>query len=145
MIWTLRIECVWGWYLEEECVRIVEIASMSSLYDLHEVIQDVVDFGRDHPFEFYAGRNRKNRKLLFDDSSDWEHSSNVYTFTRLGKVYPLPKGLKLFYHFDFGDNWYFEITRSRKKPTEPQHGIKYPRLVHKLGPNPPQYGRHSEE
>ncbi len=83
MIWVLKIECIWERYLEEECVRIVEIDSKSSLDDLHEVIQDVVDFGRNHSFEFYAGRNRKNRKLLFDDSSDWKHTSNLYTIAHV--------------------------------------------------------------
>jgi len=145
MIWTLIIECVWGWYLEEEWVRIIALDSKSSLYDLHEIIQDLVEFDGDHPFEFYAGRNRKNRKLLFDDSSDWEDSSNAYTFTTIDEIYPLPNGLTLFYHFDFGDNWYFRIARSRKKPTEPQAGINYPRVIQEIGPNPLQYGDPTDE
>jgi hypothetical protein len=60
MIWTLRIECVFGHYLEEECIRTIEIESGSSLLDLHDTIQDVVDFDRDHLFEFFAGRNYRN-------------------------------------------------------------------------------------
>ncbi len=145
MIWTMRIECVWGWYLEEECIRVIEIDSKASLYDLHEVIQDTVEFDRDHPFEFYAGRNWKNRKLLFDEWFDRQGSLNVYASMSIEQIYPLPKGLRLFYHFDFGDNWYFDIRKSRKKPTESQAGIKYPRIVDKIGPNPRQYGQSSEE
>ena len=72
MIWTLRIECVWGWHLEEECVRVIEIDSESSLDDLHNAIQDAVDFDRDHPFEFTAGRSRRNRKVVFGTTDDWE-------------------------------------------------------------------------
>jgi hypothetical protein len=145
MIWTLKIECLWGWHLEDDCVRVVEIDAKSTLYDLHEAIQDAVHFDRDHPFEFYAGRNRKNRKLLFDETSPRKGSWNAYSGTTLDQVYPLPKGLRLFYHFDFGDNWYFAISRSRKKPSEPQAGIDYPRVVERIGPNPFQYGPPLEE
>ena len=50
MIYTLRVECVFGIYLEHECIRIMEFKEDASLYDLHNAIQDAVDFGRDHPF-----------------------------------------------------------------------------------------------
>ena len=145
MIWTLRIVCLWGWYLEDECIRTMEIDSKATLYDLHEAIQDAVDFDRDHPFEFYAGRNHKNRKLLFDEVSPRRGSTNVFSATTIDEVYPLPKGLRLFYHFDFGDNWYFGITRSRKKPTEAEAGVNYPRVIESVGPNPFQYGPPREE
>lgn len=144
MIWTLKIDCLWGWYLEDECVRVIEIDSRATLDDLHEAIQDAVEFSKDHPFEFYGGRNRKNRKLLFDGVAPRRGSMSVYSGTTLDQVYPLPKGLRLFYHFDFGDNWYFGISKSQKKPTEPITGIKYPRVVERIGPNPFQYGPPSD-
>ncbi len=81
MIWTLRIECVFGLYLEAECIRTIEIDSGSSLFDLHDTIQDVVDFDRDHLFEFFAGRNYRNRKVVFEDSFDWEESADTYAET----------------------------------------------------------------
>jgi hypothetical protein len=49
--------------------------------------------------------------------------------------------MKLYYHFDFGDDWYFETRRSRMKPKEPTPRIEYPRVVETLGQNPRQYGR----
>lgn len=57
----------------------------------------------------------------------------------LSRVYPLPKKCKLFYHYDFGDDWYFEIRKSRTKPVPPKPDVEYSRLVQKLGPNPDQY------
>jgi hypothetical protein len=39
--------------------------------------------------------------------------------------------------FDFGDNWTFEIRRQRKVK-EPEAGVKYPRVVKTIGPNPEQ-------
>lgn len=145
MIWELRIECISGLYLEAECIRTVEIDSRSSLFDLHDFIQDAIDFGRDHLFEFFAGRNPRNRKLVFGDSSDWEANADIYSEIRLEQVYPLPKSCKLYYHFDFGDNWYFEIRKGRKKPQEPQNGIRYPRIVESIGPAPQQYGTWEDE
>ena len=139
MIWTLRVECVRGSHLANECVRVIEISSKATLFDLHDAIQDAVDFDRDHLFEFFAGRHHRNRKVVFDDDFDWEASADAYGAITLDRVYPLPKGLKLIYHFDFGDDWYFAIRKSRKKPWEPEVRVQYPRVVEEIGPNLEQY------
>ena len=140
MIITLRVECVHGRYLYEECVRVIEIEEGASLLDLHPAIQDSVRFGYDHMFEFSAGRNHRHRKLVFTDGDDWEVEAETMGDATLEKVFPLPKRLKLYYHFDFGDDWYFEIRKSRKKPVPPVPRVKYPRVVERIGPNPKQYG-----
>jgi hypothetical protein len=89
MIYELTIECVFGLYLEEECIRVIEIDEESNLWDLKD-------------------------------------------------IYPLDKGMKLYYWFDFGDNWKFEIKKSRKK-IEKKDKVKYPIVVKKIGNNPTQY------
>lgn len=144
MIWTLVVECICGNYLEEECVRTIEVESKSSLYDLHSTIQGAVGFGQDHLFEFHAGRNYRNRKVVFDDLYDMAEGNDNYDFITLEQVYPLPKSCKLYYHFDFGDDWYFEIRKGRQKPQEPVTGVHYPRVVKSIGPNPSQYGDFDE-
>ena len=145
MIWTLKIECVWGMHLQEECIRLIEIDSGSSLLELHEAIQDAVDFDGDHLFEFFVGRNWRNRKVVFDDAIDWDESFETYSNITLDQVYPLEKSLKLYYHFDFGDDWHFEIRKGRRSPQKPEAGVTYPRLVEAIGPNPPQYGIYEED
>ncbi len=144
MIWTLRIACIGGMYFEEECVRTIEIDSQSSLTELHGAIQDAVDFDMDHPFEFTAGRHSRNRKIVFFDGDTWGEFLTGDCDTALDLVYPLPKSCKLYYHFDFGDDWYFEIRKSRKKPAEPEPGVKYPRVIEAVGPNPEQYPDNEE-
>ena len=144
MIWIIKIECEWGIYLEEECSRTIEVYDTTTLYDLHLIIQKVMKFGNDHLFEFFAGRNYRNRKLLLVDvedtwDCDFEASMQDYGKIQLCELYPLPKGLKLFYHFDFGDDWYFKIAKSRKKPRVPEQGVKYPRVIEENGPLPQQY------
>ena len=62
MIYTLTVSCVCGAYLREKCVRVIEMDENDSLYHLHEAIQDAVQFGRDHPFEFYAANSAFGRK-----------------------------------------------------------------------------------
>lgn len=80
-----------GMYLKHECVHKVEIDSEASLFDLHEVIQDAVSFGRDHLFEFFAGRNWRNRKVVFGDGYDLGGGFDTYASVRLEKIYPLIK------------------------------------------------------
>jgi len=115
MIWTLTIECIMGMYQQHDCVRVIEIESEASLLDLHDAIQAAVHFDRDHLFEFFGGRNWRNRKVVFEDSYDTGDLFDTYASIPLEDVYPLPKGCKLHYHFDFGDDWYFEVKKNRKK------------------------------
>jgi hypothetical protein len=145
MIWTLRIECIGGRYLDNECVRVLEIDSEASLMELHDAIQDAVGFDRDHLFEFFAGRSYRNRKLVFNDSFDGEQSFDRYGILTLEQLYPLPKSCKLYYHFDFGDDWYFEIGKFRRKPMVREPGVEYPRIIASIGQHPEQYGSWEEE
>jgi hypothetical protein len=126
---------VGGWYLQGECVRVIEIEPESSLFELRSAILNAVDFDTDHSYEFRAGRSPQNRKVVFDDTAD---------DISLDQVYPLPKSCKLYFHYDFGDDWCFEIRKSREKPHEPDPGVKYPRVVKAIGTNPIQYGESEE-
>ena len=139
MIWTLTIECIMGMYQRHDCVRVIEIESEASLLDLHDAIQAAVNFDRDHLFEFFGGRNWRNRKVVFEDSYDTGDLFDTYASIPLEDVYPLPKGCKLHYHFDFGDDWFFEVKKSRKQPKEPEKGVQYPRVIESVGPDPEQY------
>ena len=54
--------------------------------------------------------------------------------TKLNEVYPL-SGMKLYYLFDFGDDWLFQIKKSRKENLE-KKDTKYPVLIESSGVNP---------
>ena len=119
MIWTLKVQLLSGTYAEEECIRVMEIDSSTTLEDLHLVIQQAVDFNDDHMYEFFISRTARSQdKRRFNNMEgyDFEEDENVSDVT-LENLFPLEKGKKLFYMFDFGDNWLFQVTRSRKKPT----------------------------
>ena len=137
MIYTLTVTAVSGAYLEEECIRVLEIDDSATLEDLHFAIQQAVSFDNDHLYDFYAGRHYRNRQIRYSDDEDWETRESRFSRLKLSAVYPL-KRLKLYYWFDFGDDWIFEIRKARMvKPAE--SGRSYPRVIESHGPNPEQY------
>ena len=134
MIWILKVELLFGTYAEEAWSGLIEIEPSSTLEELHFAIIGAVNFENDHLYEFYVSRTERSRdRLRFD-----EESGKIYN-TTLESLYPLEKGRKLYYLFDYGDHWLFRITKSRKNPQEPKTGIKYPRLLSEVGKAPEQY------
>src|SRR5439155_23014749 len=92
MIYTLTITAVSGAYLEEECVRVLEIDERATLEDLHLAIQKAVSFDNDHQYDFYAGRHCRNRQIRYSDDEDWEARESDFTKLQLSDVYPLNGG-----------------------------------------------------
>lgn len=144
MIWTLRVKV---YQMQPECVRLIEIDSDDSFLELHEAIQAAVDFGNDHLFEFFIGRNPRNRAFPVGGERNWDTFDPFETYSRvpLIDVWPIPKGMKLFYHFDFGDDWLFQVTKTQHKNKTPEPGITYPRVIEIKGENPEQYPMWEEE
>ena len=91
MILTLTIECVWGVYLKEECIRVIEIDEKASLYDLHDAIQDAVNFGRDHPFEFFLANSSSPyaAKKWLTEKEEWEDKEDDFCRIRLMDIWPM--------------------------------------------------------
>src|SRR3990170_1001259 len=123
MIYTIKIKCVDGLYMQEPFERTVEIQSNSSLNTLHLYIQKLTDFDDDHCYDFFVGKNPRDclNCLIGDDEF---MSTAKKPMKTLEQVFPLTKGQKLFYWFDFGDDWKFEITLKDTKEKKP--GVKYP-------------------
>ena len=141
MIITLKIEGAYGSFDEESEIwyRMIEIESNSNLEDLHLCIQEAVNFKNDHLYEFFiANTVRSSEKIRFDDENQaiWDYL--------LYDLFPLSKHKKLFYLFDYGDSWYFRISKSRKKAKVKEPKVSYPRVVEKVGKNPEQYPDYEE-
>jgi hypothetical protein len=115
----------------------IEVPDVLSLFDFHLLIQQILSFDNDHLFDFFAGRNERNRKVLFSEDSGSPYEGGKYEDILLKDIYPL-KGLKLYYLFDYGDNWIFEIRKSRKK-VKPIQENTYPRVVSDNGVKLIQY------
>lgn len=138
-IYTLTIELPLFSRLacNHEWERVIEIPETYSLYDLHSYIQKIAEFDNDHLYIFFAGRSHKNKKVLYSDGPANPYDPGNYSNVSLNEVYPI-NGLKLYYIFDFGDNWIFEIRKSRKKKMS-QENVQYPRIIERTGNNPDQY------
>jgi Plasmid pRiA4b ORF-3-like protein len=124
MIITVKVTLLRGMYYENEWAAEIELDDSSTLDVLHEAIQDAAGFGNDHLFCFYLSRTDRSRtRQYFDDENGlvWEST--------LADMFPLPPKQSLFYLFDWGDEWVFKISPSRKKPHEGQKGKKYARVV----------------
>lgn len=115
---------------EEPWARTIEVKEDFTLQKLHKYIQKIVDFGDDHLYEFYVGKNPRNRAQIISKK------------TKLNEIYPMT-GYKLYYLFDFGDCWLFQIKKSRKKKTE-DNQKRYPILIESTGDNPEQYPDYEE-
>jgi hypothetical protein len=59
MIWTLKVELLFGTYAEEEWDGLIELESSSTLEELHFSIIDAVNFENDHLYEFYVSRTER--------------------------------------------------------------------------------------
>jgi len=93
-----------------------------------------LDFdGDDHLSGFYLANAWDSRKTwLIDEYDDtpWERT--------LEEIYPLPRLKKLYYLYDFGVSWIFEI-RKKGRGKAPVEGEDYPCVVHATGPQPLEY------
>ena len=111
--------------------REIEVKETMKLSSLHNFIQKTIEFDNDHMYEFYVGKNPRNRRAVVGKSRS------------LNKIFPLEE-MKLFYLFDFGDSWLFQISKKRKRKFYDET-VKYPRVISAKGENPPQYGDFEEE
>ncbi len=139
-IYTLNIGNIWDPAEDKNFWEAtIEVPDTLSLFELHLFIQNIVSFDNDHLYDFYAGRNYRNRKVVFSKEPGSPLEGGSYEGIRLKDIYPFEfKGLKLYYFFDYGDSWIFEIRKSRKRVKPIQDNI-YPRVVSHNGVKLIQY------
>ncbi len=137
-IWTLKIKLS---QTRSECLRVIEIDSNASFLQLHETIQDAVAFDNDHLFQFYLGRHPDQHALTIGGEPSYNGYNPVNRYRKISLLgtWPLPIGCKLYYLFDFGDRWLFQINKTRHKGKIPQPGVIYPQIIEARGKNPEQY------
>ena len=134
MILTLKTTLIRGLYCNGDWSANIELDESSTLEDLHYAIQKSVDFENDHLYCFFLSRTDRSRsREYFDDENGLIFSKT------LKDLFPLPAKQCLFYLFDWGDEWVFKISPSRKRPHEPVKRVKYPRIESESGTKPVQY------
>ena len=129
--------------------RTIQIRGDQTLAKLHEAIFDAFDRDDEHMYEFQVGGKRpmdpKARRYvlpmgneLFDD----QRPAGVVTRTTIDAL-GLKKGQAFGYWFDFGDDWWHQI--SVVAIHEGPDGGKYPRVTARTGESPPQYPDFDDE
>jgi tetratricopeptide (TPR) repeat protein len=112
--------------------RTLQVRSDQTFDQLADAIKGAFDLDDDHLYAFYIPQGRSKR-----DGEELED---------LGKPISsldLQVGSLLRYHFDFGDDWKYNIKV--KKVGEPDANEKYPKVIQKVGESPPQYSGDDEE
>jgi len=127
--------------------RRIAISGDHTLADLHDAIFNAFDRFDEHLYSFYftANPSSKSRSRL-RGAPEYTHphsqtGKNAAT-TRIKSLRLKPKD-KFEYLFDYGDDWWHEITLEEARPMET--GQTYPRVIAAQGDSPPQYPDMEEE
>jgi hypothetical protein len=143
-IFSLTIDCVAGPYLKEPYKFVLEIPDDAWLGDLEAWILDVVGFDDEHLSDFYIASSVYGKRTTITSDPESAEDHGGQTILCLSELFPLPKNKKLYYLYDYGRSWYFQISKMRKSGTR-LAGQEYPRLVSETGIKPLQYGEDEDE
>ena len=135
--------------------RNIEILENQTLAILHEIIFDAFDRYDEHLYSFFmTGKSTRNLRTIYD-SPEYTHPMALQqqyglgfkkqhnaAESNIGKL-GLKEKEKLYYLFDFGDEWWHELTVLKiHSAAESKH---YPKIVKKAGESPDQYADYEEE
>lgn len=115
--------------------RKIRLSHYHFLYNLHMVIQEAFDFDNEHLYAFYIGGSRMTEKPIYCPEAEEEEGMNTEEVTI--EDLKLFKGQKLFYLFDFGDMWWFDIKLLRIDKESPEY--YKPMIIDSQGESPDQY------
>jgi Plasmid pRiA4b ORF-3-like protein len=132
--------------------RSIAVRSDQTLDDLHEAIYAAFDRYDEHLYSFYFPAPG-TRDRYIRDAPEYTHPFNTEddpfdrdlknaAETVLAKL-GLTAGQRFFYLFDFGDEWWHEVTVQRVD--DPVEEGTYPRVLERRGESPPQYPELDEE
>jgi hypothetical protein len=135
--------------------RRIALREEDTLEDLHDIIFDAFDRYDEHLYSFYFPKTppKGNSLAWIRDAKEYTHSSACEegpfgshaedaAKTEIDSL-GLKKDQKFYYLFDFGDEWWHEITV--EATDAPAEKGKYPRILEKKGKSPPQYPDDEEE
>jgi Plasmid pRiA4b ORF-3-like protein len=140
----------------KEIWRKIAIREGQTLHDLHNVIFEVFDRYDEHVYSFFLPHSAKklNPRNIYKSSDEYTHpyacedqgafgsdAQNASTVSI--ESLDLTEGQVFYYLFDFGDEWWHEITV--EKTDEAADKGKYPRTIKKEGESPEQYPDSDEE
>ena len=135
--------------------RRIALRGSQTLDDLHGAIYDAFDRDDEHLYSFYFPKPGSKGRARRRDAVEYvcpfgceglgplaDESERDAAKAEIGSLRLKPKQVFL-YLFDFGDEWWHEIT-VEQVDAEPEEG-EYPRVLERHGESPPQYSDLDEE
>lgn len=114
--------------------RVISVKQNITLAELHQVIQSLLKFREhDHLFQFIAGKESLDSYVYLESL---DQCKAHYSRIELRNIFATGVS-NLYYNFDFGDNWVFEIKQTLNSPIKINRG-NY-RLIASSGARPRQY------
>ncbi|NUO81102.1 plasmid pRiA4b ORF-3 family protein [candidate division KSB1 bacterium] len=113
--------------------RVLALSSKHTLHDLHRMIQSAFKFDDDHLYAFYMDNKWYSENRFEDPRGSEGPFADEAELGELGLTAPQT----FLYHFDFGDDWRFEVQLLEIKTDEKL--LKQPRLLETHGKAPEQY------
>jgi hypothetical protein len=136
-LYTLSIDYVGGGYPGEKFQRVIEVPCDMPLASLHGLVKQLTGFSDEKIHDFYVASSIRGKKLWFKRNGQW-HGEGESAFTSsIDQIFLCKTKRKLYYSFEFGDNWIFEIGR-KGDVVEATADCDYPRVVHSRGMRPLQ-------
>lgn len=122
--------------------RKIEMKAIDTLEDLHNSIQNAIEWGNDHLYSFFM--DNKFHKGDFDAEYTCPYEPEGRKTADKAKVgiFGFTKGQKFAYLFDFGDGHRFEIEVVDFGQIDKSK--KYPLLLESKGKSPEQYPNYDE-
>ena len=125
--------------------RTIQMRGDQTLEHLHEAIFDAFDREEEHLYEFQIGGRgpedplASRYSLASLDDPELDGAVETTTLASLELKVNSPFG----YWFDFGDDWWHQVNLIEVEAAEP--GARYPKVIKRVGPSPPQYVDWDEE
>ena len=129
--------------------RRIAVVPTQTLDDLHEAIYAAFDRDDEHLYSFYFPERPTASLRKIYDSPQFTHPVAAAdpgflgddkipnaAKTKLKSLGLVPKR-RFYYLFDFGDDWWHEITV--ETTDAPREAGVYPRVIERQGDSPPQY------
>ena len=150
-LYTLEVLLISGLATEEFAKanpvvsRTIEMRGNQSLAALHETIFLVFDRYDEHMYEFQFGKEpmADGPRYGFPDEDlplfalfQDENKTVDAAKTKIDAL-DLKPGQVFWYWFDFGDDWWHQITVTSIEEKKPEG--KYPKVTERVGESPPQY------
>lgn len=127
-----------------EVTRVIQIRGDQTLEALHDAIFKAFDRSDEHMYEFQIGgegpmdpqARRYVMPMAMHDPFDDRPPAGSVTRTTIGAS-GVRKDDAFGYWFDFGDDWWHQITVTAVHESAPPG--RYPKIVKRTGESPPQY------